>query len=265
MRLFDFIKNKNDKAENLGESGKAISDNLEFLLEKASSEQGLRPKFYKTLLDSELIVLTDESSGAQGVKTLDKDTTLKIASMEDGKIPVFTSTDRIFDKGVIKKEVPFVGMNGRSLLETTRGATLFLNPFSDYGKELTVSEIQSLLSGSIFQPQQDQGIKKDTRVRIGQPAQIPNGLDKSLIEFGKTKDEIEAIYIAMVEKVDSGEYPSLMIGVRVTQNEKEVFGELGDAIRPHLSEGKRINMMKISGNEGLSGYFNNDKPIYIKN
>ncbi len=264
MGLFDFIKNKKDKTENTEEVRKAISDNIEYLLEKAASEPGLRPKFYKTLLNSELIVLTNENSGEEGVQTLEKNTTLNIMSMSDGKIPVFTSTDRIFDKGVIKTEVPFIGMNGRSLLEATQGATLILNPFSDFGKELTPSEIQRLLNGSIFKPQEQQDLKKNTRVRIGQPAQIPDGLEKSLIEFAKTRNEIDSVYIAMTERVDSGEYPSLIIGLKVTNNEQEVLGELGEAIRPYISEGKHIDMMKISGNDGLSKYFETIEPIYKK-
>jgi hypothetical protein len=265
MGLFDFIKNKKDKTENIGEARKAISDNIENLIEKAASEPGLRPKFYKALLDSELIVLTNEHSGDEGIKTLEKDTTLKIISMKDGKIPVFTSTDRIFDKKVIQKEVPFVGMNGRSLFETTKGATLMLNPFSDFGKELTPSEIASLLDGSIFQPKHVEEIKKNTKIRIGQPAQIPDGLEKSLIIYSKTRDEIEAIYIAMVERVDSGEPPSLMIGIRMSHNEQEIIGEIGEAIQPHIPTGKHIDFMKISGTDGLSGYFDKVEPIYRKN
>lgn len=264
MGLFDFIKNKKDKTENIEEARSAISDNMELLLEKASSEPGLRPKFYKTLLNSELIVLTNEKSGQAGIQTLEQDTVLKIVTMKDGKIPVFTSTDRIFDKGVIKNEIPFVGMNGRSLFETTKGATLVLNPFSDFGKELTAPEIERLLDGSVFKPQEQHEIKKETKVRIGQPANIPNGLEKSLTEFAKTRNEIESIYIAMIERVGSVEHPSLMVGLKITGNEQEVFGELGEAIRPHISEGKHIDMMKISGNDGLSGYFDTIEPIYKK-
>ena len=204
MGIFRSKKNKN-KSENFGDYRKAISDNLEALIVKAASEPGLRPKFYKTLLDAELIVLTDEQKGDGGVKTLESGTKVKIVSLKNGDIPVFTSTDRIFDKNVIKEEVPFLGMNGRNLLEMTKGAKLVLNPFSDYGKELLPNEIQSLLDGSMFIPQNEQKIETETKVRIGQPAKIPEGLDISLIEFAKTRSEIKEIYIAMIEKFDSGE------------------------------------------------------------
>lgn len=264
MGLFDFINNKTDKTENLGEARKAISNNIENLIEKAASEPGLRPKFYKALLNSELIVLTKEHSGDDGIKTLEKDTTMKIFSMDDGKIPVFTSTDRIFDKKVIHTEVSFVGMNGRSLLEATKGATLLLNPFSDFGKELTPSEIASLLDDTIFQPKHVEVIKKNTQIRIGQPAQLPEGLEKSLSIYSKTREEIEAVYIAMVERVDSGEPPGLMIGLRMSQNEQEIIGEIGEAVQPHIPKGKHIDFMKISGTDGLSEYFDKVEPIYRK-
>jgi hypothetical protein len=264
MGLFDFIKNKRDKTENLGETHMAISDNIEKLIEKAASEPGLRPKFYKTLLDSELIVITSEHSGELGTRTLEKDTTLKIFSMEDDKIAVFTSADRIFDKNIIQTEVSFVGMNGRALLEATKGATLLLNPFSEFGKELTPSEIAGLLDGSIFQPKHVEEIKKNTKIRIGQPAQLPDGLVKSLSEYSKSRKEIEAVYIAMVERVDSGEPPGLMIGLRISDNVQEIFGEIGEVIHPHIPEGNHIDLMKISGTDGFSEYFNNVEPIYTK-
>ena len=211
MGLFDFFKNKKDKTENSEEVEKTISNTLETLLKKAATEPGLRPLFYKTLLESELIVLTNEQTGDEGLKTLEKDTNFKIMTMNDGKIPIFTSTDRIFDKKVIETEVPFIGMAGRTLLETTKGATLVINPFSNFGKELTPSEIISLLNGTFFQPKHTEEIKKNTKIRIGQPAQLPDGMEKSISTYSKTRSEIEAVYIAILERVDSGEYPSLLM------------------------------------------------------
>lgn len=263
MGLFDLFKSNNDNSD---AARQGITDSIEYLLEKAATEPGLRPKFYKTLLDSELIVLTHEHFGKEGVHTLAGNTTLKLVTTRDGKIPVFTSTDRIFDKGLIKTEVPFLGLNGRSLLETTKGATLVLNPFSDHTKELAAEEIDELLNGNIFRPEKPEEIKQHTKVRIGQPAagRIPAGLDKSLIEFAKTRINIKAIYIAMIERVGSGNLPSLMIALRLSNSDQQVFGELGEVIRPYVSNDTHIEMMEINGNEGLSGYFDSVQSIYKK-
>lgn len=57
-----------------------------------------------------------------------------MVNFENGQLPVFTATNRIFDKGIIKDPVPFMAMKGQDLLHLTKGATLILNPFSEYRK-----------------------------------------------------------------------------------------------------------------------------------
>jgi len=265
MGLLDFFKTKKDKTVDSEEVEKTISNNLETLLKTASTEPGLRPLFYKTLLEFELIVLTNKLTGDEGLTTLEKDTNIKIITLTDGKIPVFTSTDRIFDNKIIETEVPFIGMVGRTLLETTKGATLVLNPFSDFSKEMTPLEITSLLNGTFFQPKHTEEIKKNTKIRIGQPAQIPDGMEKSISTYSKTRSEIEAVYIAMLERVGSGEYPSLLIALKVNHKGDEILGEIGEAIQTHIPKGEHIDFMEISNNDGISSYFDTVEPIYRRN
>lgn len=64
-----------------------------------------RAEFYKRLLSDELVVITEKSGLPEGNHTFEPDTKVNIVSFADGKIPVFTSTERIFDKGVVKEQV----------------------------------------------------------------------------------------------------------------------------------------------------------------
>ena len=142
MGLFDLFKRK------------SIVDpettNLEELLKNAATDPSYRVEFYKQLLRSDLIVLTQDSEIGEGMQTLQEDTSLKILSLPDGRIPVFTSTDRVFDKKVIDEQIQYVAMKGADLLAVVKGATILLNPYSDYGKELLPDEIRGLLDGTIF-------------------------------------------------------------------------------------------------------------------
>lgn len=124
---------------------------LEQCLMRAASEVSAQKEFYQKLLWNELFVLTaGHNQSDEGLRTLEKDTTVQFVTFEEGQIPVFTSTNRIFDKGVIKEEVHFMSLKGQDLFGVAIGATFILNPYSDYGKELIPEEIENLLNGTIY-------------------------------------------------------------------------------------------------------------------
>ena len=50
-------------------------------------------------------------------------------------LPVFSSLPRMQD--YVKQESKYLSINGRALLDLTRGAPVILNPASEYGKELS--------------------------------------------------------------------------------------------------------------------------------
>jgi len=129
MGLFEIIKQKKTKST-------FPENELERNLMKASSDISARNEFYTKLLWNELIVLTNgHKESEEGRKTLEKDTDVQLVTFENGQIPVFTSTNRIFDKGIVKEQVPFMSMKGQDLFGFTKGATFILDPYSDYGKD----------------------------------------------------------------------------------------------------------------------------------
>ena len=123
---------------------------LDALIRLAASEPAYRNTFFRQLLSDELYVLTQEAVPTHPRKK-DPQPVIKLIAYPDGKIPVFTSRERIYDQDKIQDPVFFIHMNGRSLLERTQGATLLLNPYSDTGRELLPEEIDRLLDGSFFE------------------------------------------------------------------------------------------------------------------
>ena len=124
---------------------------LEHSLMQAGAKPSAQRDFYQKLLWNELFVLTNgHSNHEEGFHSLEKDTTVDFVVFEGGQIPVFTSTNRIFDKGIIKEQMPFLSMKGQDLFTVAKGATFILNPYSEYGKELIPEEIENLMNGSIF-------------------------------------------------------------------------------------------------------------------
>jgi tetratricopeptide (TPR) repeat protein len=144
MGIFDLFKKK--------KTDSTFPENeLEKSLMQAATNISAQKDFYQKLLWNQLYVLTGEQSvSEEGIQTLEKDTTVQFVTFEGGQIPVFTSTNRIFDKGVIKEEVPYLSIKGQDLFGVAKGATFILNPYSDYGKELIPEEIENLMNGTIY-------------------------------------------------------------------------------------------------------------------
>lgn len=144
MGIFDIFKKK--------KTDSTFPDNeLEQSLMQSSSSSSAQKDFYQKLLWNQLYVLTGEQSvSEEGIQTLEKDTTIQFVTFEGGQIPVFTSINRIFDKGIIKEEVPYLSLKGQDLFGVAKGATFILNPYSDYGKELIPDEIENLMNGTIY-------------------------------------------------------------------------------------------------------------------
>src|SRR3954465_5364160 len=113
---------------------------LERALVRAVEDPAAAPDFYRLLLSSELLVLgsveghesaTDAFSVAPGSNVK------LVTGLKDGGqyLPLFSSLARMQD--YVKEESKFLRVNGRALLDLTRGAPIVLNPASEYGKELT--------------------------------------------------------------------------------------------------------------------------------
>lgn len=257
MGLFDIFKKK--KVEN------SFPENeLENTLMLAATNSSKRHEFYMKLLWNELIVLTDKTD-KQGTQILEENTSVKIVTFEDGKIPVFTSTNRIFDKGIIKEEVPFMALKGQNLFEVTKGATFILNPYSDYGKELIPNEIERLLNGSIFDQSNEMKIEEETKIQIGQPAEYPTNLVKALKKFFAEKETVKAAYLAAVKMDNSEELPHIMIAIDIEGDRKEITNEAGP-IAEKYHNNKTVDFIQIDHtNGGISEYFlKNTQPFYIR-
>lgn len=121
---------------------------LERALRLGADDPTQRLRFYVLLLEFKLFTLTATDLGIEGdvVARADTQVLLKMWPRADNSvyIPVFTSLNAL--QHAIKGDDRFIAMDGRTLLEITRGKTLILNPYGPYSKELAPEEIDSLLS-----------------------------------------------------------------------------------------------------------------------
>ena len=144
MKIFDIFKKKKTEST-------FPENELEQSLMQAASNISARKEFYQKLLWNQLYVLTGiQSASNEMVQNLEKDTTVQFVTFKGGQIPIFTSTNRIFDNGIIKENVSFISLKGQDLFGAVKGATFILNPYSNYRKELFPEEIENLMDGTIY-------------------------------------------------------------------------------------------------------------------
>jgi len=255
MGIFDVFKKKPQEPE---------GNRLEIALQKAAKEPAWRKTFYELLLTEDLVVMTSGTSVTdEGV--LKTGSEVAFVTLPDGRIPVFTSVERIFDKQVIKDEVHQMTLKGRDLFELAIGASFILNPYSDYGKDLLPGEIADLLNGTIFLPTNTITVQKDTHVLIGQPAEYPVEAIASLkVVFAKYAN-VSAAYLGWIDNPEIEEPAHYIFAVEGIGDFKDAVNEAGFVAHEHLG-GQIFDMMRISANkgaDGIEGYFiDNVTPFY---
>ncbi|HMI78023.1 MAG TPA: enhanced serine sensitivity protein SseB C-terminal domain-containing protein [Ferruginibacter sp.] len=260
MGLFDIFRKKPNQGDIQNENI------LETALRKAATEPAFRAEFYKKLLSEKLIVLTAKTTIPQGEHILEENTNVDIATLQDGKIPVFTSTAKIFDKGIIKEQVPFLAMKGEDLFNLATGATFIINPYSDHGKELLPSEIESLLKGTILTGNHKQfTVEQDTQIQIGQPANYPTDIVNSLKALFANRPTVKSAYLGWIYNPSSGEPPHLIFALDIDGKKQNITNEAGFTAQQLSKPEDIIDFIQVDNKDGLSDYFlTQTKPFYTR-
>jgi hypothetical protein len=242
------------------------SNNLEQVLLLAAQDPQYRLAFYHELLQAELIVLTNAPEGAEpGEVTVTEGTEVQLHVLHDGRIPVFSSQERIYDGGAVQGEVSFLRVPGEGFFRMTQGAECVLNPFSGFGKLLVAPEIEDLLSGRIFaQPTGEEGeAPQGPQAHLVPLADVPEEFAAALREFCGRHAHIEAAYLAGVV-IEGDEAPSrLLLAFNVDDENMDFLQELGPVVQAHLQQ-DAIDVARLSPdpNEPLTQFFSQQEAVY---
>lgn len=128
-------------------------NSLETLMQAAAKDPGVAQAFYKTLLRSEIFILTPDAPMAPGKRrSLKYEERLNVATVEYQGLkwhPAFTSKARI--SSYLKEPETCFGAVARNIFELLPNANFWLNPLSACQKPLPASEVALLMSGKIFE------------------------------------------------------------------------------------------------------------------
>lgn len=240
MGLFELFKS--------GKKQNAQPENMDEIFDLASKDIAYRPLFYRTILEKELYILIyPNKSLSSGNFVTDQRTTLQVRKLADGKVPVFTSIDKIFDNGVIKEQVNYVAMQGKVIFDMFKEPPIILlNPYSRPSKEFLPDEIIKLRNGELFKLDEEHTIKAGVNISLGIPANYPTELVETLKKYCDTRAEIKAAYLGLMHYSSSNEAPHLVIGVDLTNNVKDIFGEVAETIRIYIPKGEPVDMINVS-------------------
>lgn len=235
---------------------------LEQLLQKAAAEPAYRAEFYRRLLSETLVILTLQSPGTEAGQA--EKSNVQIASYADGRVPIFTSPERIFDRGVIKERMGYMQVKGEEFFNRMRGATFLLNPYSDCGKELLADEIERLLNGSIFSENSKTiAFEEEVQVQIGQPAEYPTELVNSLSLLFGNKPHVKAAYLGWIFNPADGQPPHYIFGIDAEGDFQDLMRETGFVVKQFLAPAEPVDFIQIDGEDSLSAYFlNQTQPFY---
>lgn len=118
------------------------ANRLEELLVLASYDATLRPAFSKELLESRLLCVIERAGADQRVRSWN------LRGRE--VVSIFTSLPRlqVFMNNINQRLYQYAEMTGKQMFLTIRAAHAFINPASDYSKEIYPEEIAEILDGS---------------------------------------------------------------------------------------------------------------------
>lgn len=242
-------------------------NDLERSLIKAASDPAHRPQFYRDFMKSQVCVVEHGPLRCRaGIRTLREGERLALRTFERNGhtiIPIFTSLPRL--QAFIKEEVSYLAMNTPALLELTKGATLVLNPGSDYGKEFTSDEVALILEGSFGKPSERYVVQKPTQVLLGQPANYPCDLAAALTRYFLTNRRVKRAYLVHFFNPARDEKPHTLIAIEVSGDWDEVAADAGLVAGQVPIPDPPVEFMQISGKGGIEDHFRQDvKPFYVR-
>lgn len=231
---------------------------LEKALVRAVKEPHAAPDFYRLLLTSDLLVLGSVEGHESDTEAFNAEAGSNVrlvTGLKDGGqyLPVFSSLARMQE--YVKEESKFLTVNGRALLDLTRGAPLILNPASEYGKELTADQVRQLLDGP--QPQ----------VQAVGTAGYSAALADMLAALFATRTEIENAWIILVTFADQPQLPRPVVGIETASGAKTDWASLIGAIEAAAEKsvpGEMFDIQPVDRRNptGFTGSLLQTEPFY---
>lgn len=240
---------------------------LEDLLLLAAQEPEYRDAFYHKLLQSELFVLGGED--AKEGENVEDEISLQEWVSDEGEraIPFFSSYKRLEE--AVGDGAIYLQINGATLLASTVGNNLMMNPGFATSKIFYPDEIEMILTTE-FDVDDDEGAEfsEDIAIRAITNKRSVQMLKALKSYFTNTPGVVRA-YVAAMDEHENEDESHLVIGVD-TDDDLEwdpLFRDMMAIVLEKSPEKEIVDLFKLdtSEKEGMSAYFIHEmKPFYLR-
>jgi hypothetical protein len=240
----EFKKATQHSQMNRGDMAFEPQNKLEEALMQAASTPSAKPRFLKTLLESEIYIVQNDP----------------IIENDDIRYrPMYSSPIRS------KSETNAVSVRAKEFLESARGTDFILNPGSTYGRTFSADEVADLLDGGIWLPKDEEVKERESQIMLGQPANYPTELVETLKRFFQRRDEVKRAWLGHIYDPLSDENAHSLVAIEVDDNWDEISSQTGTVASAVKIPDPPVDILQISGNGGIEDYFLNDvEPFYIR-
>ena len=237
-----------------------IAENeLEKALVAAVKTPSSAPEFYRLLLESDLLVMgaAEGREEAQEQFSLEPGTNLKLVTgLKDGVqyLPIFSSLARMQE--FVQQETKYLSINGRALLELTRGGPIILNPASQYGKELSPLEVHQLLGGPTA--------PSEKHIITGE-APYPMPLVQALTSVFAARPDIETAWMIQVTFADRADQPHPLVGIETAGDWPSLVQAIQAAAEAHVPD-TLFDIQRVDRRNpaGMTGALIQAAPFYVR-
>lgn len=237
----------------------------------ATNNKEQQSEFYNTFLNSELFIPTHSTPGKDQRRRADENESISPIFIESDGVQylmLFDSKERL--SAWAQREVGFVALPGHAIVEMMSSEFHWaLNVGTEYVKTFAPDEIQWLKQTVAQSKGQEAKITAGTKVLIGAPATIPNGLIESLLKILPRNSEVKSAYLGQVHYVKQGEVPHLALVLEMENLPQSTIeairNDLIIATKGFLGESEYIDIM-VKEESGVSNEITKSvKPFYVSN
>jgi hypothetical protein len=179
-----------------------------------------------------------------------------VTGLKDGAqyLPIFSSMARMQE--FVTQETKYLSINGRALLELTRGGPIILNPASQYGKELSPLEVQQLLGGPTPPSKEFFSVGK---------AAYPMPLVEALTPVFAARPDIETAWMIQVTFADRANQPHPLVGIETAGDWPSLMQAIQAAAEAHVP-GMLFDIQRVDRRNpvGLTSALIQAEPFYVR-
>ncbi|MEN9347144.1 MAG: hypothetical protein RLZZ77_655 [Bacteroidota bacterium] len=237
---------------------------LEYLLRRGLEQPSVRPEFYRRFLQETVHVITLDPNFSNGLTTIRRGEKLNLFAFSNGMIPVFTSIERIYDRGIVKQKVNHIQLRGDQLLKSELGLSFSVNPYSEIGKEISKEEVVRILDGSLVaQLEADLGPDKSVLIKLSKPSQVPFELVSELSRVCHKMPNVKCVHLGWWEDPLSGVEPHYIVAVDTTFGFESIKHEVQFACLQVLGRASAFDLRELRELKIIEDYFTqNPQLIY---